>query len=166
MPPLTTQQLHLTSRSPAHTRKLGRQLAGQLQAGDVICLVGDLGAGKTTFVQGLAQGIGARQAATSPSFVLVHEYQGRLRLFHLDLYRVSGDLTEIGVEELLGGDAASVVEWAERLPSRLCQDALIIEFQFDQTQGRVRELMLRAAGGRGRRLLASLAGEPDADSGP
>jgi len=148
-----SRQLEYVSRSAAATRRLGRRLAACLQPGDLLCLVGDLGAGKTTFVQGLAQGLGVPDRATSPTFVLAHEYRGRIPLFHLDLYRLSGDLTEIGLDDLVGGDAAAVVEWAERLPHQLCEDALEIEFDFDESSANARRMVIRARGARGQRIL-------------
>ena len=157
-----TRQLKYFSRSAAATRRLGRCLATYLQPGDVICLTGDLGAGKTTFVQGLAAGLGVPDPATSPTFVLVHEYRGRIPLFHLDLYRLSGDLTEIGLEDILGGDAAVVVEWAERLPGHLCENGLEIDFDFDASGAAARRIVVRAAGQRGRQVLSQLERERNA----
>ena len=156
------QQLEYISRSAAATRRLGRRLAAYLRPGDVICLVGDLGAGKTTFVQGLAAGLGVRDLATSPTFVLVHEYHGRIPLFHLDLYRLSGDLTEVGLDDILGGDAAVVVEWAERMPGLLCETGLEIAFDFDASSATGRRIVVRAAGERGQQVLSQLEQERDA----
>jgi tRNA threonylcarbamoyladenosine biosynthesis protein TsaE len=160
-----TQQLEYVSRSAAATRRLGRRLAAHLLPGDVICLVGDLGAGKTTFVQGLAAGLGVRDPATSPTFVLVHEYLGRIPLFHLDLYRLSGDLTEIGLDDILGGDAAVVVEWAERMPGHLCENGIEIGFDFDASRASTRRIVLRATGERGQEVLSQLEQERNARSG-
>jgi tRNA threonylcarbamoyladenosine biosynthesis protein TsaE len=157
-----TQRWEYISRSAAATRRLGRRLAGCLRPGDVVCLVGDLGAGKTTFVQGLAAGLGVRDPATSPTFVLVHEYRGRIPLFHLDLYRLSGDLTEIGLDDILGGDAAVVVEWAERMPGHLCESAIEIDFDFDASSSTGRRIVVRASGERGQNVLRELERERNA----
>jgi len=152
------QDCRLTARSADGMRRLGRSLAAHIHPGDMVCLYGELGAGKTTFVQGLAEALGTSEPATSPSFTIVHEYLGRLPLHHLDLYRLGpADLADIGVEEILEAEAVVVVEWAERLPSRLRCDALDIEIEFDPDQPDVRHLRLRAGGPRGQRLLRALA---------
>ena len=165
LPPRLSQHLAYTARSAAETRALARALAAHLEAGDLLCLIGDLGAGKTTFVQGLAEGLGAAERATSPSFVLVHQYRGRLPLYHLDLYRATGDLTEIGLDDIIGGDAAVAVEWAERLPGTLCADALQIRFDFDASRPSARRITLRATGPRGQRVLERLGKGKRAHSG-
>jgi tRNA threonylcarbamoyladenosine biosynthesis protein TsaE len=107
-----------TSRSDEETQAIARQMAADLQPGDVLLLSGDLGAGKTTFTKGLAQGLGVpADEVTSPTFALIHEYRGgRLALFHVDLYRLErvseGDL---GLEELRGQGGVLVIEWPDRL---------------------------------------------------
>lgn len=106
----------LVAVSPEQTAAAGERLAARLGPGDVVALTGELGAGKTCFVQGLVRGLGATAVATSPTFVLVNEYRGRVPVHHVDLYR-TGSLTELldlGLDELLAGDGVSVVEWAER----------------------------------------------------
>jgi len=114
----------VASRSAEETEALGRRLAEGLAAGDVVALSGELGAGKTCLVQGLALGLGVKTRATSPTFVLVNEYRGRLPVYHVDAYR-TGSLTELmdlGLLEMFDGDGVTVVEWADRLepllPSR------------------------------------------------
>jgi tRNA threonylcarbamoyladenosine biosynthesis protein TsaE len=108
----------LTSTSETQTRAIAAQLANSLQPGAVILLSGDLGAGKTAFVRGIAEGLGVNpDEVTSPTFTLVHEYRGgRLPLIHVDLYRLdSADLDEIGLDTELAASAVVAVEWAERL---------------------------------------------------
>ena len=103
------------TESPDETRQIGARLAAVLRPGDLVGLQGDLGAGKTVFTQGITEGIGAEQQATSPSFVLIHIYTGRIRLVHVDLYRLSSiQAEELGLDDYLA-EAAGVVEWAERL---------------------------------------------------
>ena len=100
----------------------GRQLAGTLGAGTVIALIGELGAGKTCLVKGLAAGLGITHVVTSPTFTLIHEYRGgRLPLAHIDLYRLAtaGEAINIGIEEYLGGSGITVIEWAERIEELL-----------------------------------------------
>jgi tRNA threonylcarbamoyladenosine biosynthesis protein TsaE len=107
--------LTLTSTSPEATRDIGAAFAKVLAPGDIIGLTGELGAGKTVLVQGLARELNATTEATSPTFVLMHIYSGRIRLVHADLYRLSSaQADELGLTDYLV-DAAGVIEWAERL---------------------------------------------------
>ncbi len=106
------------SHSPAETEALGEQWGRAAQPGQVIALSGDLGAGKTQLVRGLARGLGVTSRVHSPTFTLVNEYSGgRLKLFHLDLYRLETpeQLHSAGIEEFLQPDGVAVIEWAERL---------------------------------------------------
>jgi len=112
------------SHSPAETEALGESWGRAAQAGLVLALSGDLGAGKTQLVKGLARGLGVAVRVHSPTFTLVNEYAGgRLRLFHLDLYRLEtpAQLRSAGVEEYLQPDGVAVIEWAERLREELRQ---------------------------------------------
>jgi tRNA threonylcarbamoyladenosine biosynthesis protein TsaE len=108
----------LISHSPAETEALGEKFGRAAARGLVIALSGDLGAGKTQFVRGLARGLGVAARVHSPTFTLVNEYGGsRLKLFHLDLYRLEtpGQILSAGIEEFLSPDGVAVVEWAERI---------------------------------------------------
>ena len=110
------------SHSAEETIAFGRQLAGTLRAGDVLALTGDLGAGKTCLVKGIAAGLGITQPVTSPTFTLIHEYPGgRLPLAHIDLYRLETPAAAlaIGIEDYLGGAGITVIEWAERIAELL-----------------------------------------------
>lgn len=102
------------------TSAAGERLAATLRAGSVVLLFGDLGAGKTAFARGLAQGLGADPAdVSSPTFTLVQEYHGRLTLFHVDLYRLEErEVDDLGLEELVLGDGVVAIEWAERWHGR------------------------------------------------
>jgi tRNA threonylcarbamoyladenosine biosynthesis protein TsaE len=110
--------------TPEDTAAAGAELGARLGPGDVVALTGELGAGKTCFVQGVVRGLGVRSGATSPTFVLVNEYRGRLPVHHVDLYRAQtlAEVLDLGLEELLDGDGVTLIEWAERceplLPSR------------------------------------------------
>jgi tRNA threonylcarbamoyladenosine biosynthesis protein TsaE len=114
----------LTTISPEETEAAGARLAATLKSGDVVALTGELGAGKTVFVQGLARALGVGTAATSPTFVLVNEYRGRVPVHHVDAYRTTSlaELMDLGIEEMMDGDGITVIEWAERveplLPAR------------------------------------------------
>jgi tRNA threonylcarbamoyladenosine biosynthesis protein TsaE len=106
----------VVSDSPEATTAAGERLGARLGPGDVVGLTGDLGAGKTCFVQGLVRGLGVTTAATSPTFVLVNEYRGRLPVHHVDAYRTQSltELLDLGLEELLAGSGVTLVEWADR----------------------------------------------------
>jgi tRNA threonylcarbamoyladenosine biosynthesis protein TsaE len=106
----------LISNAPAETEHAGMLLGGRMQAGDVVLLTGELGAGKTTFVRGVAQGTGSNAPVASPTFQLVRVYGGRVQLAHIDLYRVESgsELADLGLEEL-AEQGAVVVEWGDRL---------------------------------------------------
>ena len=107
--------LEYISESVEATRELAREIAGELKAGDVLCLYGDLGAGKTAFVQGLAKGLGINDHITSPTFTIVNEYYGDLTLYHFDVYRIADpdEMYEIGYDEYIYGDGISVIEWPQ-----------------------------------------------------
>ncbi|MBX5437699.1 MAG: tRNA (adenosine(37)-N6)-threonylcarbamoyltransferase complex ATPase subunit type 1 TsaE [Alicyclobacillaceae bacterium] len=120
--------ISITTHSRQETIRLGRLLGELLQPGDVVFLAGDLGAGKTTFSKGVAQGLGVAEELTSPTFTLVSEYEGRIPLVHMDLYRVSGESdvqSQIGWDDYLEGDAAVLVEWPGGLQDTV-SDALHI----------------------------------------
>jgi tRNA threonylcarbamoyladenosine biosynthesis protein TsaE len=104
------------SESPEATTAAGERLGARLGPGDVVALTGELGAGKTCFVQGVVRGLGVKVAATSPTFVLVNEYRGRLPVHHVDAYRTQSltELLDLGLEELIEGHGVTLVEWADR----------------------------------------------------
>jgi tRNA threonylcarbamoyladenosine biosynthesis protein TsaE len=116
--------------SPERMRALGKALGEVAQAGDRFMLEGPFGAGKTTLVQGLADGLAVAAPVGSPSFVIENQYRGRLVLYHVDLYRLDRIETELleGLEEHLYGDGVTAVEWAERLPAALAEGATWLRF--------------------------------------
>jgi tRNA threonylcarbamoyladenosine biosynthesis protein TsaE len=122
-PPVT-----LDLADEAATLALGARLGRAARAGDVLALRGELGAGKTTLVHGLAAALGVDGPVPSPTFVLVREYRGRLPLVHVDAYRLDGedDALAIGLDEHLPGDGVTAVEWAERIAELLPEDALTV----------------------------------------
>jgi tRNA threonylcarbamoyladenosine biosynthesis protein TsaE len=107
----------LATSSPEETDAAGERLGATLGPGDVVALSGELGAGKTVLVQGLVRALGVVTVATSPTFVLVNEYRGRLPVHHVDAYRTQSlaELLDLGLPELMDGDGVTVIEWAERL---------------------------------------------------
>jgi tRNA threonylcarbamoyladenosine biosynthesis protein TsaE len=120
------------TRSESETQELGRELGTALRAPAVVLLCGSLGSGKTTLARGIAEGLGISDAATvhSPSYTLVNNYRGRVPIYHVDLYRLEGnrDLHSVGLEDFLGEDGVSIVEWGERLVSR-ADAALVVEIE-------------------------------------
>jgi tRNA threonylcarbamoyladenosine biosynthesis protein TsaE len=134
------------------TERLGETLAAALVAGDVLVLTGPLGSGKTRFVAGLARGLGAGSRVRSPSFTLLNEYRGVFTLHHLDLYRLEGpELDGLGLEELVD-EGALVVEWGEKLPAWLREEALTLVFEVLSEHERA--VTATAARGRGAELFA------------
>jgi tRNA threonylcarbamoyladenosine biosynthesis protein TsaE len=124
--------LYLTTSSHEETRKLGHQIGEMVQEGTVLALFGDLGSGKTTFVQGLARGLGIPGSTyvTSPTYTLINEYEGRCRLFHMDLYRINdpSELPDLGFDDIMNSRGVVAIEWSERLPEQALSGALSIHF--------------------------------------
>jgi tRNA threonylcarbamoyladenosine biosynthesis protein TsaE len=146
--------------SPEKTWEIGQLLGKLLDAGDTVCLYGDLGAGKTNFAYGIARGLEVReQYITSPTFTFVNEYQGRVPLYHLDLYRLKGpdELENIGFDEYVGSDGVAVIEWAERAGDELPVESLSVYLSaVDETS---REIGFLPEGGRYEELLKGLKQE-------
>ena len=113
--------------SEQETRALAEQLAVRLQAGDVLTLEGDLGAGKTTFTKSVAKGLGITRNVKSPTFTILKQYEGRLPLNHLDVYRLANSDEDLGWDELFYGDAVSIIEWAHLIEQDLPSERLAIQ---------------------------------------
>lgn len=150
----------LISLSPAGTRKIGVRLGRLLKPGDVVCLLGEMGVGKTLLTQGIAEGLGVLggRGVRSPSFPLVHEYRGRCPLYHLDLYRLRGEeeLEGIGWEEYLYGEGVAVIEAAEKVSRRLPGERL--EILMSREGRNRRRLTLVGYGERYHPLLKKVVG--------
>lgn len=129
--------------SPEATAEAGRALAGRLRPGDVVGLYGDLGAGKTCFVTGLAAGLGCLHAVSSPTFTLVNEYPGPVPLYHFDLYRLDSpaELEDIGCDEYFYDQGVSVIEWAEKAGGLLPVDHWAVRLQI--TGERARNIIIQ-----------------------
>jgi tRNA threonylcarbamoyladenosine biosynthesis protein TsaE len=119
------------TKSPAETKRLAASLAASLKPGAVIALHGDLGAGKTCFAQGLAEALGIQRPVSSPTFTLISEYQGRLKLNHIDLYRIHNvqEALNLGIDEYLHGEGVTVIEWAERIAPILPEHTIHIRME-------------------------------------
>ena len=125
------------SNSYEDTQKIAAEFAKTLTVGDVLCMYGDLGVGKTAFVQGLAKGLGICEHITSPTFTIVNEYSGRLPLYHFDVYRIadSDEMYEIGYEEYVYGNGVSVIEWPQLINDILPEKRYDIEISKDYDKG-------------------------------
>jgi tRNA threonylcarbamoyladenosine biosynthesis protein TsaE len=150
----------LTTRSARATWRLGQRLGSALQPGDVVALVGDLGAGKTQLVRGACAGAGVDEAdVSSPTFGIVQTYQGRLPIHHADLYRLA-DLDELyatGFMDLVGADGALLVEWADRVAGWAPAEALVIRLEELPGRPRARRLTVTGTGPRHAALAGLLA---------
>lgn len=163
---IDSHTIELKSHSPEQTRQHGVRLGGALQTGDVICLQGDLGAGKTTFVQGIAQGWGSLDSVSSPTFILVNVYRrvdgGRggvtqPLLFHMDAYRLdsTSEAEELDLDSMLA-EGALIIEWPERMNGLVPNERLWIEFT--HTGEEEREMKFTASGKRYNDLLGLIRG--------
>lgn len=126
--------IQVVTTSPEETRIVGASLAPTLLPGDVISLSGDLGAGKTVFVQGLATALGVQSGVTSPTFTIVHEYEGRYPIIHMDVYRLDSfqEVLDLGFEELLDPQAVLLVEWGEAVTPLFPRNFLEIEIRQEE----------------------------------
>lgn len=132
---------------------LGERLGTLLQKNDVLILSGELGAGKTTFTKGLAKGLGIHQMIKSPTYTIVREYEGRLPLYHLDVYRIEGDADSIDLDEFLFGGGVTVIEWGHLLGEDLPDSYLELEL-LKEAEGR--RLHFSAQGPRAEQLIKEL----------
>ena len=149
----------VTTHSAAETQALAARLAARLIAGDVLWLSGDLGAGKTTFTQGLGHGLGIHVPINSPTFVLIREYMARLPLYHIDLYRLDNlrDIATLGLNDYLNGSGVCAIEWAERLVGVDGADGGHwpgLHVRIEPRGEAERELRFSAVGARAEQLLA------------
>ena len=136
----------MRSNSPMETYAFAKRMGENLSGGEVLALDGDLGAGKTAFVKGLAKGLGIEEMVVSPTFTIVREYGGEKKLAHFDVYRIADpdEMFEIGFEEYLGGEWICVIEWAERIRDLLPQERLEIKIV---RQGEGRQFFVRPGKG-------------------
>lgn len=126
--------MRVISSSEQETRELGKRMSQKVTPGTVISLRGSLGAGKTVFAKGFAEGLGITEAIVSPTFTLVQEYDGRLKLYHLDLYRLSGEdeFESMGGEDFLYSDGVALIEWSEKIEDMLPDDTIFINITINE----------------------------------
>jgi len=132
------------SNSPAETEAIGRQLAEDVDAGSVLALKGELGSGKTSFTKGLVAGLGSSAAVTSPTFTIVHEYQGgRLAVYHFDFFRLENReaAARLGFDDYFFDEGLSVIEWADRFPDLVPEQARWISFKIKSERRRAIALL-------------------------
>ncbi|MCM8783663.1 MAG: tRNA (adenosine(37)-N6)-threonylcarbamoyltransferase complex ATPase subunit type 1 TsaE [Candidatus Omnitrophica bacterium] len=145
------------TKSEAETKKLGENLGKNLISGDVLCLVGELGSGKTVLVKGIARGLGIlEELINSPSFILIREYSSKLNLYHFDLYRLKtlGEIESLGWEEYLSKKGVLVIEWADKMEEVLPQEHLRIEMKIFSEKKR--KIKLIPKGKRYKELIRKL----------
>lgn len=123
-------QQQMTTHSEEETIRLAEKLTRLLQPGDVITLAGDLGVGKTTFVKGIARGLGVKRTVNSPTFTIIKEYKGKVPLYHMDVYRLEDSDEDIGISEYFNSEGISVVEWAHFIADDLPEEYLDIHMTY------------------------------------
>jgi tRNA threonylcarbamoyladenosine biosynthesis protein TsaE len=155
------QSLTFNSHSPEQTQLLGSYLGKLARKADVLLLTGELGAGKTCLVQGIARGLDAKEYAFSPSFVILRQYHGRLPLYHIDFYRLDSlsEIACLGLEDYFYGDGVCVIEWAEKGQQLLPEDNLFISMKYVTASPTGRSIHLKAHGQRYNRLVKQLKEE-------
>jgi tRNA threonylcarbamoyladenosine biosynthesis protein TsaE len=148
--------LEIITRSPEETQKIGLKLGELALPGDIFLLVGGLGVGKTCLTQGIAWGLGIKEYAASPSFVVIRELQGRLPLYHIDFYRLDHleEIAELGLDDYLYGKGVCVLEWAEKGLSLLPEEHLLIEMSY--LSDSERSLKFKPGGKRYKEIVAKL----------
>jgi tRNA threonylcarbamoyladenosine biosynthesis protein TsaE len=160
-----TSILRFRTESPDETREFGRTLGAALEPGSFVGFEGQLGSGKTVTIQGAVEGLGYDGYVTSPSFIIANEYEGRMPILHVDLYRIvdSRELEDIGYRELFFGDGVALVEWPDRAPDLLPPDRLRIRIEIEGENSRRIEVSATGVGGAALldRLKAAWPGDED-----
>ncbi|MCU0651160.1 MAG: tRNA (adenosine(37)-N6)-threonylcarbamoyltransferase complex ATPase subunit type 1 TsaE [Candidatus Omnitrophica bacterium] len=149
--------MRIISNSAGHTLQLGARIGRSLNKGDIVCLIGDLGSGKTVFAKGIARGLGIDNAdVVSPTFILMRQYDGRLAMYHFDLYRLEdvSQISDLGYEEYFFGGGVAVVEWADKLGGLSPKACLRVELKVSGKQKR--EIRITAKGAQYKKALESI----------
>jgi len=147
------RKIAIRTRSASETARIGKTIGSRLLPGDVVALLGELGAGKTQFIKGLAAGMGIENTAyiSSPSFTLIHEYPGEIPFYHIDLFRLGREqeAEELGLEDYFQGGGITAVEWADKIPSLLPKELLFVSIAYIDKNVRSLEIS-----GKGKRYEA------------
>ncbi|WP_018249293.1 tRNA (adenosine(37)-N6)-threonylcarbamoyltransferase complex ATPase subunit type 1 TsaE [Orenia marismortui] len=132
--------IKINTSSPEETFKVGRELGEKLNPGDIVCLQGDLGAGKTNLAKGICAGLGVKGEITSPTYTIVNEYRGRMKVNHMDLYRIrkEDELYDLGFEEYLYGDGVTIIEWPDKSRTLMPDNYLDINLKGQGTEREIR----------------------------
>ncbi|TDX50955.1 tRNA (adenosine(37)-N6)-threonylcarbamoyltransferase complex ATPase subunit type 1 TsaE [Orenia marismortui] len=132
--------IKINTSSPEETFKVGRELGKKLNHGDIVCLQGDLGAGKTNLAKGICAGLGVKGEITSPTYTIVNEYRGRMKVNHMDLYRIrkEDELYDLGFEEYLYGDGVTIIEWPDKSRTLMPDNYLDINLKGQGTEREIR----------------------------
>ena len=130
--------LTIITKSPEETKNLGEEVGKLAKPGDLLAFYGELGAGKTCFIQGISQELEVKDYVTSPSFTIVNEYQGKIPIYHFDLFRLNAEeILELGYEEYFYGEGLTVIEWAEMIEQLLPKEHLKIDIKFKDRYQRI-----------------------------
>ena len=147
-------QYEIISTKLEDTQLFSERLASSLQPGDVITLEGDLGAGKTAFTKGLAVGLGIQKNVNSPTFTIIKEYQGKMPLYHMDVYRLEDSYEDLGFEEYFNGNGVTVIEWAHIIEEQLPNERLNINIYYQGNDSR--KLVIKPTGKRYEQLCKEI----------
>ena len=151
--------MEIIVKNSQQTEQLARRIGECAEAGDVVILSAELGAGKTTLTKGIALGLGLTQMIKSPTYTIVREYPaGRLPLYHMDIYRVEQGIEDLALDEYFEGDGLSVVEWGEMLGEELPQDYVLIRLAKDPINEEQRTISFEAQGHKGQAFLKRISG--------
>lgn len=153
---MKVESIRLETHNPEETERLGERIGRSLEPGSVVALIGELGAGKTVLTKGIARGLGVSDLVHSPTFTLIHEHDGRLPVYHFDLYRLDSpdQLEDLGAESYFYGDGVSVVEWAEKAKDALPPDRLEIRISGEDEH---RTFEISATGAKSAEVIRSIA---------
>jgi tRNA threonylcarbamoyladenosine biosynthesis protein TsaE len=150
--------LTIISKSPEETKKLGEDIGKLVRAGDLLAFYGELGAGKTCFIQGISQQLEVKDYVTSPSFTIINEYRGKIPIYHFDLFRLNNaeEILELGYKEYFYGEGLTVIEWAEKIEEFLPKEHLKIDIKFEDHYKRT--ITFIPQGDRFEKILKELSG--------
>lgn len=134
--------MKFVTTSPEETVALGKKIGGMLKNGDVIAMQGTLAAGKTTITKGIAAALGIEDTITSPTFCLISEYQGKMPLYHMDVYRLNGaeDFAELGTDDMIYGNGVSIIEWSEKIMTELPRKTILLKITTQEDGTRLIEI--------------------------